>query len=265
MQLFAVELHGAILEACCAQLLSQSVEHDERIGILALVSTLRCSGSRLARAVDHAVLLEQFLHLLVGVAAVRLDDGVHDAVCLHVSLLVEVEDHGERQLLLVGAERADEVAETFWEHRYGAVDEVDARGTLHRLLVYHGAFGDVVRHIGDVHAHLPESVLQLSDGERVVEVLRILRVDGAGEHVAEVLALGIVRRCYLCRNLLGSLLHVLRILIRQAVLREDGVHLHVVVARLAEHVDNLADHVAVILVGPLHDAHYGVVAVLATL
>ena len=189
---------------------------------------------------------------------------MYNAICLHVRLLVEVEDYGERQLLLIRSERADEVAETFGEHRYGAVDEVDARGALHSLLVYHGAFCDVVRHVGDVNAHLPESVLELSDGERVVEVLCILRVNGAGEDIAEVLALGVVLRRYLRRNLLGSLLHVLRILIRQAVLREDGVHLHVVVASLSEHVDNFANHVAVILVGPFHDAHHSVVTVLAT-
>ena len=117
-----------------------------------------------------------------------------------------------------------------------------------------------MRHVGDVNAHLPKSVLELSDRERVVEVLCVLRVDGAGEDVAEVLALGVVLRRYLCRNLL---LHVLRILIRQAILCEDGVHLHVVVASLSEHVHHFANHVAVVLVGPLDDAHHGVVTVLA--
>ena len=53
-------------------------------------------------------------------------------------------------------------------------------------------------HVGDMHAHLPEAVLQLLDGQRVVEVLGVLRVDGARERVAEVLALGIVLRRYLC-------------------------------------------------------------------
>ena len=96
VQLFAVELHGAVLEACSAQLLSQSVEHDERICVLTLVSALRRCRCRFARAVYHAVLLEQLLHLLVCVAAVRLDNGMHDAVRLHVSLLVEVEYYGER-------------------------------------------------------------------------------------------------------------------------------------------------------------------------
>ena len=44
---------------------------------------------------------------------------------------------------------------------------------------------------------------------------------------------------------------------------EDGVHLHVVVASLSEHVHHFANHVAVVLVGPLDDAHHGVVTVLA--
>ena len=83
-------------------------------------------------------------------------------------------------------------------------------------------------HVGNVYAYLPQSV------------------DGAGESVAEVLAFGIVFGCYLSRNLLGSLLHILRILVRQAVLREDSVHLDIVVASLAQHVHHLANHIAMV-------------------
>ena len=120
-------------------------------------------------------------------------------------------------------------------------------------------------HVGYVYAYLPQPVLKLLDRQRVVEVLGVLRVDGAGEGVAEVLAFGIVFGRYLSRNLLGSLLHVLRILIRQAVLCKDSVHLDVVVASLAQHVHHFAYHISMVLVGPFHDVNDSVVAVLATL
>ena len=197
VKFLAVELHGSVLEACRAQLLCQTVELNECVGILATVSSLRSRRSRIARSVHNAVVLKQLLHLLVGVAAVRLYYGVNDAILLHVGVVVEIEDDGECQLLLVGAQRADEVAQTFGQHRYGAVDEIYTRGTLHSLLVYHRTLLDVVAHVGYVYAYLPKSVLKLLYRQRVVEVLGVLRVDGAGESVAEVLAFGIVFGCYL--------------------------------------------------------------------
>ena len=120
-------------------------------------------------------------------------------------------------------------------------------------------------HVGYVYAYLPKSVLKLLYRQRVVEVLGVLRVDGAGESVAEVLAFGVVFGCNLSRNLLGSLLHVLRILVRQAVLCKYCVHLNVVVASLAKYVHHLAYHIAMVLVGPFHDVYDSVVAVLSAL
>ena len=120
-------------------------------------------------------------------------------------------------------------------------------------------------HVGYVYAYLPKSVLKLLYRQRIVEVLGVLRVDGAGESVAEVLAFGIVFGCYLSRNLLGSLLYVLRILVRQTVLCKYSVHLNIVVASLAQHVHHLAYHIAMVLVGPFHDVNDSVVAVLAAL
>ena len=70
---------------------------------------------------------------------------------------------------------------------------------------------------------------------------------------------------YLGRYLLGGLLHVLGVLVRQAVLRQYGVHLHVVVACRAEHVLHLARDALVFGIGPLRDLHHGLVAALRPL
>ena len=122
-----------------------------------------------------------------------------------------------------------------------------------------------MRNIGNVDAHLPQSVLKLLYRQSVVEVLGIFRVDGACECVAEVLALGIVLGSDFGRNLLGSLLHILGIFIRQTVLCENSVHLDIVVARFTQYVNHLANHIAVVLVGPFHNLHHSIVAVLAAL
>ena len=101
--------------------------------------------------------------------------------------------------------------------------------------------------------------------QRIVEVLGVLGVDGAGKDLAEVLAaLDFLRRDARI-NLLGSILDGFRILVRQTILRQDSVHLHVVVALLAQHVNDLTDHVLRVLGRPLGDSHYSLLAVLATL
>ena len=91
MQFLAVELHGAVVEATLAQLLGQGVEDDDFACKLALVFLL--VGCGFARAVLHAVLLQYFLHFLVGKTAVALDDGMHQPPVLDVGFAVELEDH----------------------------------------------------------------------------------------------------------------------------------------------------------------------------
>ncbi len=104
MQLLGVEFHGSTLEALHAQLLGQSIEHDELVGIFTFVSTLGSRWCGLTFAVDNAIGLQQLLHLLVGVAAIGADNGMHDAVFLHVGILIEVEDDTVTEFVLIGAQ-----------------------------------------------------------------------------------------------------------------------------------------------------------------
>ena len=121
-----------------------------------------------------------------------------------------------------------------------------------------------MRHVGYVHSHLPQAVAEPPYGQCVVEVLGVVRVDGAREGLPEVLPLLQILLCYLARYLVGGVLHSLGILVGQSVLCEDGVHLDVVVARRTEHVCHLSYHVTVVAVGPLHYPHHRLVAVLAS-
>ena len=65
--------------------------------------------------------------------------------------------------------------------------------------------------------------------------------------------------------LLGSILDVLGILVRQSVLCQYGVHLHVIVALLAQYVDDFADDVLRVFRRPLGNAYHGFLAILAAL
>ena len=105
--LHAVEVDGARCHAPFTQYLGEGVELHQLGGILALTC------------------FQDVLHLLVGEASVAPDYGVRDVRVADVALVVDAEDDGVRQLLLVGAQRADEVAQPLGQHRHGAVHEVD--------------------------------------------------------------------------------------------------------------------------------------------
>ena len=127
----------------------------------------------------------------------------------------------------------------FRQHGYGAVNEVDACGTLLSLTVYDRALGDIVRHIGNVDTHLIQVVAMLPYAQCIVEVFSILRVNGKRGDTAEVFAACYLLLGYVSRELVGSLFYLLRIFVRQVILSQYGMHLNIVVALLSKHIDNL--------------------------
>ena len=82
--------------------------------------------------------------------------------------------------------------------------------------------------------HLIGAVSEIPVGERIIVVLRRLRVAGEGESVGVVLPLVLRIVCHLLIEIIGILLQILRIGVRQTILSQDGVHLGVVAARLTE-------------------------------
>ena len=103
MQLLRVKLHRAVLEALFAQELCQPVEGAELPAVLVL--ELSVDGlCGLTLSVHNTVILQYLLGLLVAVAAVGADDGVGDAVGIHLGIVVELEDDTIGELVLVGAQ-----------------------------------------------------------------------------------------------------------------------------------------------------------------
>ena len=47
-----------------------------------------------------------------------------------------------------------------------------------------------MRHVGNVYADFPKSVLQRADGKGIVKVFGVFRVDGEGGYFPEVFAAG---------------------------------------------------------------------------
>ena len=114
-----------------------------------------------------------------------------------------------------------------------------------------------------MHAHLPAPIGELAQREGIVIVLGIGRVDGERGHVAHIVAAGHLLVGDAGLDALRRALHVGRILIRKAKFGEDGVNLGIVLAGAAQDVLDGADW-AVGVLGPLDDAHDGLVASGAT-
>ncbi len=150
------------------------------------------------------------------------------------------------------------------KHRDCAVYEIDACGPFLRLFVYYGVGLHIVGNVGYVHAYLVIAVGERANRKRVVEVLGVARVDGERRYATEILSL----RHFFLRDSgidpVGGLLHVLRIFVRQAELREDCVHLCGVLSLAAQYVHYFASRVH-LLVAPLDYSCHGLVAVLSAL
>ena len=145
MQFLTVELHGTVLETGGTQFLGKGIEFDEHLRILTLIGILlRSWGRRFTRAILHTIVLQDLLHLLIGITTVTLNHRMSQVPLLDVRLIVELEDHTVTEFLLIRTERADKVTEALWQHRDGAVHEVDTRRTVVGFLVNDGALLHVV-------------------------------------------------------------------------------------------------------------------------
>ena len=242
LHLVAVEGHGPLLEAPAAQRLRQTVERQHLLGIVAAAG------------------LDDLLRLGIGEAAVGVDGRAAEPLVQQVEVLVEREDGREAEARLVGTQRAELVREPLGQHGYRAVDQIDRRAALDRLVVDHGVGAHVVGHVGDVHADLPHPVARLAHRQGVVEVLGVGRVDGESHRVAEVAAAGDLLLGDAAVDRGRGLLDPGFEAVGQVVLGQYGVHLRVVVARQTQSVDQLARG-ALAAGCPVDDAHDDLLAV----
>ena len=89
----------------------------------------------------------------------------------------------------------------------------------------------------------PMSVFQFAERQGIVEVLGIGRIDRECRNVAIIQPVGNLFRSAAVGNTFGRLDYLLRILVRQAVFGQDGVHLGIVFSLMAQYVYHSADGV----------------------
>ena len=189
----------------------------------------------------------------VGHARVAVDDAVvqlvpHDrarsAIHLHQAGLHEPID--------VRVEAAQPRRELRRKHVHGALWKVHGRAAIVRLDVERARLGHVVRDVRDVHGEPEVAVRQLVDRDRIVEVARVLAVDGHGRPVAEIRAADAIAIADDAAELLRFGDGFVAVLVRQVVLADDDRGVDARLLEPAQHFGDAAERRAR-RGGPLRD------------
>ena len=159
------------LEAPSTKLLSQSMQAKYSFCVVAVAG------------------IDDLLSLFVGEASLTADHRSGDTSRAKIRTLVQLEYTAVGVLIFIGAERTEEVAQSLRKHRDGSVDEIDAGSTLVGLVIDDTAGLYIVTHVGDMYTHLVESIRKLAEGQCIVEVLSVLRVDRTSQYTSEVLTM----------------------------------------------------------------------------
>ena len=102
-------------------------------------------------------------------------------------------------------EAANTVAQSLRQHRNDAVWQINAVTAPPRLAVQRAAWLYVSGNIGDVHAELPTAIWKLLHVDGIVEIPRVIGIDGDDELVAQIFASGDLLRINSFRNTLRLL------------------------------------------------------------
>ena len=193
-----------------------------------------------AERVGHLTLFNYFLRLFVGIAAVAANDRPAYPAVLDFSLRGHLKYDREGQLVFVLTERAELVAELFRKHRHRSVNQIHGSSAFAGLLVYIASGTHVPGHVGYMHSHLEIAVFQLTEGQRIVKVLGIRRVNRKRQSLAEVLATLQFRRSNRLADAVSGILQRLVEAVREVEFGQNGVHLRVVGTGSSEHIRDYA-------------------------
>ena len=162
----------------------------------------------------------------------------------HLAVAIDLHQAGLHEPIDVRIEAAQPGRQLRRKHVDRALGKVHRRAAVVGLAIERAALLHVVRDVGDVHAQPEMAVRQLLDRDRVVEVARVLAVDGDGDDVAEVGAPADVALGYRSALLDGFGDGLGRVRVGNAVLADDDFGVDAGRIDVAEHVGHAADRAA---------------------
>ncbi|CPO42827.1 Uncharacterised protein [Bordetella pertussis] len=249
-----VEIDGAALAPLLRQQLVQLVQvahmrHDgaQRRGSRAarLLQRLPDTGVRGARMRMHHRVVE-----LVGRHRSGLGAGRRDHHVAH-----------QHQAVDIGVERAQPVGQHLGQHRNHAARKIHAGAALVGIVIERVVGPHIVADVGDGHQQAPGRPLALAGAQfdrlavhRVVEIARVLAVDGDQRHVAQIDALLQIGLAYRVRQPRGLLVRGLRKIDRHVELAHRDLDFHAGIVDLAQHLIHAAQRLRM-AGGLLHDLH----------
>ena len=120
---------------------------------------------------------QEGVDLLVGQPLAALDGGRMELRMRADALGRVLHEDRLRVADLVRLEARQAVGDQFRQHRQHAVGQVDARAAVVGLAVQGRPRADEVRNVGNVHAQPPMAVVELLQGNGVVEIAGVDRID----------------------------------------------------------------------------------------
>ena len=100
--------------------------------------------------------------------------------------VVDREDDGHTEFVLVWPEGAEVVAQFLGQHRQNPIDQIDTCTAFVCLVVGFRAGLDIIGNIGNMDAYLHRAVVQTHKTQGIVKILGIGRVDGECENLAHI-------------------------------------------------------------------------------
>ena len=167
-----------------------------------------------------------------------------------------LKDGRETQFRFIRTQGTELVGKLLRKHRDSPVHKIHRSAPLLSLLVHHGTWLHIMGHICNMYPDLIIAVVQFPERKGVVKVLGICRVDGEGQHIAEIPSLFPVGSRYLVRNLVRGILHLRLEPVRQGKFRKDCMHFGIIFPGFPEHIHQMPDRVGVLLVPSVHDCSY---------
>ena len=180
----------------------------------------------------------------VGHPRVAVDHAVVHLVAHDLAAAIHLHQARLHQPIDVRIEAAQPGGQLRRKHVDGALGEVHRRAALVGLLVERAAFLHVVRHVGDVHAEPVVAVRQPLDGDRIVEVARVLAVDRDRRHLAEIGAPADVPLLDGAADPAGLFDGLLGMRVRDVELADDDLRVDAWLVDVPEHLDHPPDRTA---------------------
>lgn len=94
-------------------------------------------------------------------------------------------------------------------------------------------------HIGDMYPNLPVASGKSLQGQCIVEIAGIGRINGEGDHIAEIATAFNIFLCYFIAYLFSIPFNFLSEAIGKLIFGKDGMHLSLMLTRPAKHLSYL--------------------------